>query len=375
MSPGSPVCPRSPDSSWDPSAAATTRNRAGSDRNSCRAPQDSGHADHIPTIRTYDYHFPPLRCHLVTGDNIESHVAFSMGVARGFSGTVPDVPVSGCPPPNMSKRAVNLNGSPDSRLRPSALHFVSMPPERFDWSDRRPPQASPSPAGLAPAGLAEAAPPQSGAAGASAPPDLEVRTRRSVHQLKPGTTYRIGRDPKSDIVMTDSRVSWRHAELRIDGDVWIIEDLDSTNGTFLESQRLNRIEISAACVVFLGNPDDGPVLRCVPQVPAAAAGQVGSPPADHPGTALSASPAPPAPPARRLRPPRKPRRASPPGRATASPRPSAPRRASAARPTARRGGRGGPAGRAGPAAERGPQAHGADEAAGQGLAHRPRARQ
>jgi len=112
--------------------------------------------------------------------------------------------------------------------------------------------------------------------------------------MKAGTTYRIGRDPKSDIVMTDSRVSWRHAVLRVDGDAWIIEDLGSTNGTFLGPQRLDRIEISAECVVRLGNPDDGPVLRCVPQVPAAAAGQVGSPPADHPDTALSVPPAPPA---------------------------------------------------------------------------------
>ncbi len=120
---------------------------------------------------------------------------------------------------------------------------------------------------------------------------------RSVHRMKPGTIYRIGRDPKSDIVMTDSRVSWRHGVLRVDGDSWIIEDLGSTNGTFLDLQRLDRIEISAVCVVRLGNPDDGPVLRCIPQVPAAAAGQAGSPPADHPGTALSASPAPQAPPA------------------------------------------------------------------------------
>ena len=112
--------------------------------------------------------------------------------------------------------------------------------------------------------------------------------------MQAGTIYHIGRDPKSEIVMTDSRVSWRHAVLRVDGGTWIIEDLGSTNGTFLGLQRLDRIEISAECVVRLGNPDDGPVLRCVPQVPAAAAGQVGSPPADHPETALSAPPAPPA---------------------------------------------------------------------------------
>ena len=123
---------------------------------------------------------------------------------------------------------------------------------------------------------------------------LVVRTRRSDHQLKAGTTYRIGRDPKSDIIMTDSRVSWRHAELRIDGDGWIIEDLGSTNGTFLGQERLGRIQIRADCVVRLGIPDDGPVLRCMPQAPAAPPVPA-APPPDHPGTALSVYPARPAP--------------------------------------------------------------------------------
>jgi ABC transport system ATP-binding/permease protein len=93
--------------------------------------------------------------------------------------------------------------------------------------------------------------------------------------------------------MTDSRVSWRHGEMRAEADGWVIEDLGSTNGTFLGAQRLDRIDIREECVVRLGNPDDGPVLRCVPQVAAAAA----APPLDHPGTALSmpAAPAPAAP--------------------------------------------------------------------------------
>ncbi len=172
-----------------------------------------------------------------------------------------------------------------------------MPSERFDWSGHRPPQASPNPPGLSPAGIAEATPPQGGASAAPASPDLDVRTRRSVHQLKPGTTYRIGRDPKSNIVMTDSRVSFRHGQIRIDGDGWIIEDLGSTNGTFLGPQRLDRIEIVAECVVRLGNPEDGPVMRCMPQALAAPAAQaqVASAPPGHPRTVLSATPAPPVP--------------------------------------------------------------------------------
>jgi ABC transport system ATP-binding/permease protein len=96
--------------------------------------------------------------------------------------------------------------------------------------------------------------------------------------------------------MTDSRVSWRHGEIRVEGDAWVIEDLGSTNGTFLGVQRLDRIEVREECVVRLGNPDDGPVLRCVPQV--VAAPPAAAPPPDHPGTALSmpAAPAPAAPP-------------------------------------------------------------------------------
>jgi ABC transport system ATP-binding/permease protein len=97
--------------------------------------------------------------------------------------------------------------------------------------------------------------------------------------------------------MTDSRVSWRHGEMRAEADGWVIEDLGSTNGTFLGAQRLDRIDIREECVVRLGNPDDGPVLRCVPQVAAPAAPPAAAPPPDHPGTALSmpSAPAPAAP--------------------------------------------------------------------------------
>ncbi len=156
-------------------------------------------------------------------------------------------------------------------------------------------QAGPSSADPAPAGLAEATPPRGGARGVTVLPGLVVRTRRSDHHLQGETVYRVGRDPKSDIVMTDSRVSWRHGVLRIDGDAWIFEDLGSTNGTFLGPERLDRVEISVDRVVRLGNPDDGPFLRCMPQAPAVAAGQAAAPAAGRPGTALAAPSAPPAP--------------------------------------------------------------------------------
>ena len=209
-----------------------------------------------------------------------------------------------------------------------------MPPERFDWSDREPPQAGAAQAGLAPAGLAQAAPPQVSAPGSgpSPLPDLVVRTRRSVHQFQGGTTYRIGRDPQSDIVMTDSRVSWRHGVLRVDGDAWILEDLGSTNGTFLGTQRVDRVDISHECVVHLGHPEDGPILRCMPQIPVNVAPSppdlpIPPPPPIAPApSAPEAAPAPaafsPRPPAAPPRPPA-PAWADPGARQEASPAPPA----------------------------------------------------
>ena len=95
---------------------------------------------------------------------------------------------------------------------------------------------------------------------------LVVRTRQSDHRLQAGTRYRLGRDPGSDIVLSDARVSWHHATLRHEQDNWILEDLGSTNGTFIGTQRVDRVTISSSCVIRLGNAEDGPVLRCEPIV-------------------------------------------------------------------------------------------------------------
>ena len=89
-----------------------------------------------------------------------------------------------------------------------------------------------------------------------------VKTQGSDRTLRAGARYRIGRDPQSDIVLDDSRVSWKHAVLRADRDRWVFEDQGSTNGTFLGAQRVNRIEITQNCVLRLGHPESGPVMMC-----------------------------------------------------------------------------------------------------------------
>jgi Domain of unknown function (DUF1707)/FHA domain len=47
----------------------------------------------------------------------------------------------------------------------------------------------------------------------------------------------IGRSPECDLVLTDTTVSWRHAELRQTAGNWVITDLDSTNGTHINGWR------------------------------------------------------------------------------------------------------------------------------------------
>jgi len=95
-----------------------------------------------------------------------------------------------------------------------------------------------------------------------AAPALVVRTQGFHRTLRAGPSYQVGRDPQSDVVVAEPKVSWQHAILRLEDDRWVLADVGSTNGTFVGGQRVQRVEITGACEIRLGDADRGPVVFC-----------------------------------------------------------------------------------------------------------------
>ena len=105
-----------------------------------------------------------------------------------------------------------------------------------------------------------------------------MRTQGSDRTLAAGPSYTIGRDPQSDIVISEDRVSWQHAVLKIDNGAWVLEDMGSTNGTYVGHQRVTRVTLDAETTIRLGHPVDGAPMTC----------SAGKPP--RPATVIAAKP-------------------------------------------------------------------------------------
>ncbi|MFI7142702.1 FHA domain-containing protein [Streptomyces massasporeus] len=92
-------------------------------------------------------------------------------------------------------------------------------------------------------------------------PELVLESNGRTWTLDPSRTYTLGRDPQGDVVFDDARVSWRHATVSFNGRSWVIEDHGSTNGTFVQGQRIHQMELGPGSAVNLGNATDGPRLN------------------------------------------------------------------------------------------------------------------
>ena len=74
-----------------------------------------------------------------------------------------------------------------------------------------------------------------------------------VHLLGKRTT--IGRTPDNDVQIDAKFISRRHAVARRDGDNTVIEDRNSTNGTYVNGQRVNRRTLKDGDLVTLGKTE------------------------------------------------------------------------------------------------------------------------
>lgn len=111
-----------------------------------------------------------------------------------------------------------------------------------------------------------------------------------------GGQLTIGRDSSNHVAINDAEVSRKHARLTFQGGKFVLEDLGSTNGTFVNGQRLARpVVLKPGDVVSLGeqimlmyeaiNVDPGATMAAprraahmAPSMPAQAAIPIAAPP-------------------------------------------------------------------------------------------------
>jgi len=86
----------------------------------------------------------------------------------------------------------------------------------------------------------------------------------------------IGREAGNFVQLDDNEVSRRHAEIRRVGDQFILGDLKSSNGTYVNSQRVERrelapgdqIQMGRSVLIFSGENDDEHAIELVDILPA-----------------------------------------------------------------------------------------------------------
>jgi uncharacterized protein (DUF1684 family) len=80
---------------------------------------------------------------------------------------------------------------------------------------------------------------------------LRPRRPRALPELV-GARLEIGRSSACQIVLGDDTVSRRHAELRYEDGRWLLRDLGSSNGTYVNGRFVTEAEVRRGDVIHLG---------------------------------------------------------------------------------------------------------------------------
>ncbi|HVX46971.1 MAG TPA: FhaA domain-containing protein [Mycobacteriales bacterium] len=83
-------------------------------------------------------------------------------------------------------------------------------------------------------------------------PVLVVEGTERRYPIRPGSTL-IGRGQDADVRLADTGVSRRHAVVRFDGNAAVVEDLNSTNGTVVNGQRIRTWRLQSEDAIRVGH--------------------------------------------------------------------------------------------------------------------------
>jgi pSer/pThr/pTyr-binding forkhead associated (FHA) protein len=77
------------------------------------------------------------------------------------------------------------------------------------------------------------------------------------------SSFFIGREPGCEVELANSQVSRRHAQVSLVNGQWIVRDLQSSNGLFVDGARVETAAIGDGVAITLGS--DGPTLDVEPE--------------------------------------------------------------------------------------------------------------
>ena len=71
------------------------------------------------------------------------------------------------------------------------------------------------------------------------------------YMVQDGTVLDIGRSSKNQLIHPNKYISARHAQIKCCGGSWELEDLDSTNGTYVNGKRAQKISLQIGDIIYI----------------------------------------------------------------------------------------------------------------------------
>lgn len=98
---------------------------------------------------------------------------------------------------------------------------------------------------------AASGPPENASASLVELDQVEGTAGRRMHDIEEAAII-VGRSPKSDIFLDDVTVSRRHAEIRRENQRFIIQDIGSLNGTYVNRVRVDAVDLRNGDEIQIG---------------------------------------------------------------------------------------------------------------------------